>query len=111
MSPRAAEQAAWLRNERGITDVPLLLDPGQDLRSRVGLGKLGLGGVLSLRGALNYVRALRGGARQGRIHGYDLQPGVIVADATLDVVEVWRGQTYGDYPPVDEVISLLESRS
>ena len=54
---------------------------------------------------------MRGSGRQGRIHGYDLQPGVVVTDADLEVVEIWRGRTYGDYPPVDDVLAVLRSGS
>lgn len=101
-------QAAYLRDERGVIEIPLLLDPAQQLRARVDLGHFGIRGVLSRRGAWNYIRALRAGGRQGRIHGYDLRPGLVIADSNLDVVEIWRGDTWGDYPPIDEVLAVLE---
>jgi hypothetical protein len=105
VAPRAAEQAVNLRDRRGIRDVPLLLDPHHELRQRAGLASFGLSGLVSPRGALNYLRAVGRGRRPGRIHGYDLQPGVIVADRDLGVRRTWRGRTYGDYPPVGEVLA------
>lgn len=90
-----------------MTDIPLLLDPEHLLRDRVGLTRLSLAGVLSPRGALNYLRSVGRGRRQGRIHGYDLQPGVIVTDGDLEVVRTWRGRTYGDYPDLDEVLTVV----
>ena len=106
VAPQAPAQAAYLRDERGVTDVPLLLDPDHEMRRLTGLGKLGVRGVLSARGGLNWLRSL-GSGRQGRITGFDLQPGVVVADGSLRVVEIWRGTTYGDYPPLDDVLAVL----
>ncbi len=110
VAPQAPHQAAHLRDERGIVEISLLLDPDHRLRERVGLGKLSIGGLLSPRGALNYVRAMGRGRRQGRIRGYNLRPGVILIDRNLDVVKTWMGGTYGDYPPIDQVLDELRIR-
>lgn len=109
VAPRAAEQAIHLRERRGISDVPLLLDPDHELRLRVGLTSFGLGGLVSPRGAWNYLKAFGRGRRPGRIHGYDLQPGVILADRDLRVARTWRGRTYGDYPSVGEVLAEVRT--
>ena len=110
MAPRAPYQAAYLRDERDITDIPLLLDPEHRLRKRVGLGNLSVAGLLSPRGVLNYVRAFGRGRRPGRVHGYNLEPGVILVDRNLHLVRTWVGGTYGDYPPIDQVLAELRSR-
>lgn len=112
MAGHADYQARWLRDEQGITDVALLLDPEQRLRRAVDLGRLGYLRMLSPASIRHYLAAFGSGQRPGRIvEGHDLRPGVVLMDPAGRAVRVWRGRSLGDYPPVDEVLAELAARA
>ncbi|MFQ5557083.1 MAG: peroxiredoxin family protein [Acidimicrobiales bacterium] len=105
-------QARHLRDDRGISDVPLLLDPDQELRRLAGLGRMRRRDMVSWRGVRNYLSSFGRGSRPGRVvAGYDLRPGVILVSPELNVEKVWSGDTWGDYPDFDEVLSELGRRA
>jgi hypothetical protein len=83
---------------------PLLLDPDQIVRAAVGLGTLSIRDMMRPSGAWRYVRALRSRAAPGKItKDREQAPGVVLTDATLDVVWVHRGEGLGDYPTTETV--------
>ncbi len=100
-------QAQWLASEQGVR-IPLLLDPEHRLREGVGAAELLGAKLLDPRGAAAYVRSLRTGLRPQRItRDTTRSPGVVVLDR--DGVVRWQyvGRRIGDYPPLDEVGSVV----
>ena len=97
---------------RGLRDAgcpyPLLLDPAQQVRRAVDLGRLSWLQLLSLQGVVNYLRAFRR-ARPGAIGRAEaaLAPGVVITDRDLRVVWVHRGRSFGDYPRIADVLDQL----
>jgi peroxiredoxin len=101
-------QARWLRDEKGVR-LPLLLDPEQQVRDAVGVGRLGAR-LLDPRGMPSYVRAMRHGYRPQAITKDTVQaPGVVVLDAQRQVVWSHVGRRIGDYPPLQTVIEAVRA--
>lgn len=90
---------------------PLLLDPENDLRRRLGIAAtFSPLRLLHPRGALAYLRAARQAGDFGPIWSEATQrPAVVVLDRDLDVA--WRhvGKQLGDYPGIDEVLAAVGS--
>lgn len=100
-------QARWLAEEKGVTS-PMLLDPHNQFREAVGAQKRLVGKLLHPLGAASYLHAVRA--------GYQLQkptkdalasPGVVILEK--DGTMVWRhvGARLGDYPSVDELLTVV----
>lgn len=100
-------QAQWLRDTKGVA-MPLLLDPDQQVRRVVEVGRLSVSDMLTPTGMKNYARAMFDGFRPQRpTRDADKAPGVAVLDASLDVQWVHEGATLGDYPEVDELLARI----
>lgn len=98
-------QARWLRDSEGVS-MPLLLDPGQQVRRLAELGDLTTRQLLSPKGGINYARAMRRGLRPQKItRDTRRSPGVAVLGPHLDVRWTHEGTMLGDYPSVEEVVS------
>ena len=102
-------QARWLRDTKGV-EMPLLLDPDQEVRGVAGVGDLTARQMSSLGGASNYVKSL--------VHGFRPQvpttdatkaPGIVIFDSDFNVTWVHHGEMLGDYPTVDDLIERVES--
>ena len=102
-------QARWLRDTKGV-EMPLLLDPAQEVRAIAGVGDLTARQMAHFGGASNYVKSL--------VHGFRPQvptadatkaPGIVIFDADFSVRWVHRGEMLGDYPPVDDLIQRIGS--
>lgn len=99
-------QARWLRDDKHVR-MPLLLDPEQQFRAAVGIGRLG-SRLLDPRGFPSYVRAMRNGYRPQKITKDTVQaPGVVLLDAQRRVVWSYVGQRIGDYPPLPTVLDVV----
>ncbi len=99
--------AASFREDFSL-DAPLLVDPELRAYRAAGLRR-GRVEALSPRLALNAVRAFRGGARQGAVHGDPWQLGgtlVFRPDGTLGFRHISREA--GDHPDIDDVLAALE---
>lgn len=102
-------QARWLRDTEGIA-MPLLLDPDQHVRALAELGNLGPRQLLSPRGGLNYVRAMRRGLRPQKITRDTVRsPGVAVFGPEFGVRWTYEGRMLGDYPSIDELLRQADS--
>lgn len=102
-------QARWLRDTKGV-QLPLLLDPEQQVRAVAGVGDLTARQMSSLGGATNYVKSLvRGFRPQVPTADATKAPGIVVFDSDFDVTWVHHGEMLGDYPSVDELIERVES--
>lgn len=98
-------QAQWLRDTKGV-QMPLLLDPDQQVRHLAELGNLSARQMLSPRGGLNYIRAMRRGLRPQKITKDTVRsPGVALLGPDLAVRWTYEGKMLGDYPSVDELLS------
>lgn len=101
-------QARALRDD--VVPVTLLLDPQHRFRKSVDFGRLTMRQLLGRDSQRRYVRALRE-ARQGAIRPRDAHqaPGVVIL--TPDQRVAWRrkGESLGDYPPLDEVLAALKT--
>lgn len=107
----ADHQARWLRNTKGVA-IPLLLDPDQEVRPVAGVGDLSARQMSSLSGASNYVKSLvRGFRPQVPTADATKAPGIVVFDSDFNVSWVYRGEMLGDYPPVDDLIERINSRT
>lgn len=103
-------QAAYLRDERGVT-IPLLLDPAQQVREAVGAMKsIGLG-IVDPRSGLAYLKSMARGYRQKDLPPKDSMrsPGVVVLDASGKVLWQHIGTYVGDYPAVAEAVAKARS--
>ena len=103
-------QAEWLKTEKGV-GMPLLLDPGQHVRDLVQLGDLSATQLLSGRGMASYAGALVGkGLRPQKItKDATKAPGVALFDPDFGVRWVHRGERIGDYPTVEELLSVVRT--
>jgi hypothetical protein len=109
VGPRAAYQARLLA-ERGGIPFPLVLDPDHGVARAAGLERQPLWRFLfDLRAWWRWLRSfLRVG--QGLITGGWWEvPAMIVVDSTCRPVWAHRGRSIGDYPPLDEVLTVLEA--
>ena len=103
-------QARWLREVKDVA-MPLFLDPEQRLRDALHIGKLGVR-LLDPRGARSYARALGQGLRpQGITRDTVQAPGVVILNEQRRVVWQHVGKRIGDYPPLQEVIEVVEELS
>ncbi len=103
-------QAAYLRDERGVT-IPLLLDPEQRVREAVGAMKsIGLG-IVDPRSGLAYLKSMKRGYRQKDLPPKDSMrsPGVVILDAAGEVLWQHIGTYVGDYPAVADVVAAARS--
>ena len=102
----SAAQARRLM-ETGIP-FPCLVDSPQRLYRLLGLRRVGVTTLLDAATYLNYWRAWRRGARQGKVTG---DPGQLSGVAILDADGRlrWRhvARTIGDYPPLTDVLGEL----
>jgi len=103
----ADHQARLLRDTKGV-EMPLLLDPDQQVRAVAGLGDLSARQLMRLGGWANYLSALRKGFRP-QVPTADARkaPGVVIFDAGFNVVSVHRGEMMGDYPTIEQPIASL----
>lgn len=98
-------QARWLQGDQGV-QMPLLLDPNQQVRALAGLGNLRVHQLLSPRGAGNYLRAMRRGLRPQKVTRDTIRsPGVAIFGPDLAVQWTYEGKMLGDYPTIDEVVT------
>jgi len=103
---RAADYQARHLMEHGI-GFPLLLDPDQALYDQLDVRRIRWWKMLTPSTWVRYLRAARR-ARQGRITTHPLAaPGFVIIDPGLVVRFLYRGETLGDYPPIDTVLELL----
>ena len=101
-------QARWLRD--GGIAIPLLLDPDQRFRERVGFGDLSGRQLLSFRSMRNYLSAILAGVRPKRpTADAKRSPGIAVFDAGLDLRWTHEGTALGDYPPLEAVLAAVRS--
>ncbi len=99
-------QARWL-HDTGVA-MPLLLDPGQRLRTAVEFGSLSDRQLVAPRGLWNYAAAVLSGIRPQRITGDVMRaPGIAILDATRDPKWTYEGAMLGDYPALDEVLDTV----
>ncbi|MEA2009655.1 MAG: hypothetical protein U9N78_03020, partial [Actinomycetota bacterium] len=105
----ADHQARWLRDTKGV-NMPLLLDPNQEVRAVAGVGDLSAIQMSSLGGATNYVKSLvRGFRPQVPTADATKAPGIVVFDSEFNVVWVHHGERLGDYPPIDDLVERIGS--
>ena len=90
---------------------PLLLDPENDLRHRLGIAATFRPlRLLHPRGAVAYLRAARQARNFAPIWSQATQrPAVIVLNRELDVTWSHVGKQLGDYPSVEEVVRAVDS--
>lgn len=103
-------QAAYLRDERGVT-IPLLLDPEQRVREAVGAMKsIGLG-IVDPRSGFAYLKSMKRGYRQRDLPPKDSMrsPGVVILDQAGTVLWSHIGTYVGDYPTVAETAAKARS--
>jgi peroxiredoxin len=104
----ADHQARWLRDTKGV-QMPLLLDPGQEVRAVAGVGDLSAIQMASVGGATNYVKSLvRGFRPQVPTGDATKAPGIVIFDSGFNVMWVHHGEMLGDYPSIDELIGHVE---
>lgn len=87
---------------------PCLVDAQKHLYQALGFGRAGVATFLAPATYVNYWRAWRRGARQGRLAGDGRQlSGVAILDAGGRLA--WRhvARTIGDYPAVPDVIAAI----
>ncbi len=101
-------QAQWLRDVKEVK-IPLLLDPGQEVRSIAGVGQLTARQMSKGDGWMNYARAMRHGFRPQVPTADALQaPGIVIFGRDFSVAWVHRGEMMGDYPTVQDLIGRVE---
>lgn len=99
-------QARYLQDGRGVT-MPLLLDPGHEFRTCIGVGNLGAR-LMDPRGLVSYGRSLAHGFRPQRVtRDAARAPGVVILDRQLSVRWRYVGRRIGDYPPIFMVIDAI----
>ncbi len=87
---------------------PLLLDPERNFKGKaLGIGKIKLSTYLRPLVHKRYMKWARK-TRQGRpTAGLSEPPGVAIIDTDGVVQYVYKGETLGDYPPIEEVLARL----
>jgi len=84
---------------------PLLLDPTHELYNALDLHHIKWWKLLSPATWVKYLRAARR-ARQGRITAHPLQaPGFVILGPGGVIELLHRGETLGDYPPIETVLA------
>jgi len=102
-------QAQWLRENKGV-NMPLVLDPDQQIRSLVKLGNLTPVQIAKKDGWANYARAMGNGFRpQIPTKHAQSAPGIAIFDSSFATLWVHRGEMMGDYPPIDELVDIVSS--
>ena len=87
-----------------------LVDPEARLYQALGIGRVTWRTVLAPVTYLNYWRAWRRGARQGRITGDPRRlSGVAVVDAEGRLRWRYVARPIGDYPPIERVIAEVKA--
>lgn len=101
--------AAGFHEAQKLGDIRLFCD--EELRSYALAGfRRGLFDLLHPRAAVNYVRALRSGARQGKNQGDGLQQGgamVVLSDGSMPWKFVSRAA--GDHPAPEVILAALRA--
>ena len=83
-----------------------LVDPEARTHEALGLGRVSWRTILAPATYVNYWRAWRRGARQGRITGDPRRlSGVAIIDAAGRLRWRYAARTIGDYPPIERVIA------
>jgi hypothetical protein len=104
----AAYQARWLRETKGV-GLPLLLDPDEQVRAVADLGNLSTTSWVKPKGWKNYLGSMQRGFRPQIPTSDALKaPGIVVFDREFAVLWVHRGETLGDYPPIDELVKKVQ---
>jgi peroxiredoxin len=104
----AAYQARWLRDTKDV-HLPLLLDPEGRVRAVADLGNLGTTGWVTPKSWKNYLGSMQRGFRPQVPTSDALKaPGIIIFDRDFSVLWVHRGETLGDYPPIDDLVSKVQ---
>ena len=86
-----------------------LVDPEARTHEALGLGRVGWRTILAPATYVNYWRAWRHGARQGRITGDPRRlSGVAIIDAAGRLRWRYAARTIGDYPPIERVIAEVK---
>lgn len=90
-------------------DYELLLDPTSNFKKEIlRVPRLRLWDLASPTAAKRYFK-FAGKARQGKIVGhYSEAPAVAIIDVDGVLRYIYRGETLGDYPPIDQVIAELQ---
>ena len=105
----ADHQARWLRDTKGV-QMPLLLDPEQEVRAVAGIGDLSALQMANVGGATNYVKSLvRGFRPQVPTADATKAPGIVVFDSDFSVTWVHHGEMLGDYPSIDDLIDRVHA--
>ena len=105
----ADHQARWLKDTKGV-EMPLLLDPDQEVRAVAGVGDLSARQMSSLGGASNYVKSLvRGFRPQVPTADATKAPGIVIFDSDFNVTWVHHGEMLGDYPTIESLIDRVRS--
>ncbi len=89
--------------------LPLLQDPHGRVRSVAELGNLSAVSWTKAKGWKNYLGSMQRGFRPQIPTGDALKaPGIIVFDEDFSVLWVHRGETLGDYPPIDDLVAKVQ---
>ena len=89
-----------------------LVDPDATLYEALGIGRVGVGEWVKLATIRRYLAAFRRGGRQGRITGdWRRLSGVALIAPNRELSWLYRASGVGDYPPIDEVLSVLRDRA
>jgi hypothetical protein len=89
---------------------PCLIDAEARLYAALGIGRIEWHEWLKPGVWHNYLRALRRGARPGRVTGDPRRlSGVAIIDPERHVRWVYRSRVPGDYPPVDTVLDQVRT--
>jgi peroxiredoxin len=100
----AAYQARWLRDTKEVK-LPLLLDPDEQVRAVAELGNLSTASWATPQGWRNYLGSMQRGFRPQIPTSDALKaPGIVVFDKEFVALWVHRGETLGDYPPIDDLV-------
>jgi len=104
----AAYQARWLRDSKGV-GLPLLLDPDERVRSVADLGNLSTTSWVKPKGWKNYLGSMQRGFRPQIPTADALKaPGIVIFDKDFEILWVHRGETLGDYPPIDDLVMKVQ---
>lgn len=103
------EQARDFKAQYAL-DVPLLVDPSLETYTVAGMRR-GIGATFSLRGVGHAVRALKSGARQGKVQGDPWQQGgALIITPAGELVYQYTSEVAGDHPDPREILAALEAQ-